>query len=243
MNGNKENASLRKRTGRQERTILILDYDGTLHDSMGIYEPAFRTAVSELEEKGWLEHRDYSAAEIRHWIGFSAGDMWKSFQPDFTSRQRETGSSRIGALMTEAIRAGRARLYPGTEETLEILAASYDLWFLSNCKISYMESHRQMFGLDRWFGRYLCTEAYGYISKEEILWQAADPDRRYIAVGDRAQDRQMAGRTGIPFVGCAYGFGTPEELAGADRCVKEIRQLPAACDSLHGKRVKQPDRS
>ena len=127
MNGNKENASLRKRTGRQERTILILDYDGTLHDSMGIYEPAFRTAVSELEEKGWLEHRDYSAAEIRHWIGFSAGDMWKSFQPDFTSRQRETGSSRIGALMTEAIRAGRARLYPGTEETLEILAASYDL--------------------------------------------------------------------------------------------------------------------
>ena len=61
MNGNKENASLRKRTGRQERTILILDYDGTLHDSMGIYEPAFRTAVSELEERGWLEHREYSA--------------------------------------------------------------------------------------------------------------------------------------------------------------------------------------
>ncbi len=23
-----------------EKTILILDYDGTLHDSMGIYEPA-----------------------------------------------------------------------------------------------------------------------------------------------------------------------------------------------------------
>ncbi len=232
MNGNKENASLRKRTGRQERAILILDYDGTLHDSMGIYEPAFRTAVSELEEKGWLEHRDYSAAEIRHWIGFSAGDMWKSFQPDFTSRQRE-----------KAIRAGRARLYPGTEETLEILAASYDLWFLSNCKISYMESHRQMFGLDRWFVRYLCTEAYGFIAKEEILLQAADPDRRYIAVGDRAQDRQMAGRTGIPFVGCAYGFGTPEELAGADLCVETVGQLPEACGSLQGKRVKHPDRS
>ena len=243
MSGNKRDALLRERTGRQERTILILDYDGTLHDSMGIYEPAFRTAVSELEERGWLEHREYSADEIRHWIGFSAGDMWRSFQPEFTPRQRETGSSRIGTLMTEAIRAGRARLYPGTEETLEILSAAYELWFLSNCKISYMEAHRQMFGLDRWFGRYLCTEAYGYIPKEEILRQAADPDRTYIAVGDRAQDRQLAERTGIPFIGCAYGFGTPEELAGADRCVKEIRQLPAACDNLHGKRVKQPDRS
>lgn len=243
MNGNTKDAFPRDRTENPDRTVLILDYDGTLHDSMGIYEPAFRTAVSELEEKGWLEHRDYSAAEIRHWIGFSAGDMWKSFQPDFTSRQRETGSSRIGALMTEAIRAGRARLYPGTEETLEILAASYDLWFLSNCKISYMEAHRQMFGLDRWFVRYLCTEAYGFIAKEEILLQAADPDRRYIAVGDRAQDRQMAGRTGIPFVGCAYGFGTPEELAGADLCVETVGQLPEACGSLQGKRVKHPDRS
>ena len=36
---------------------------------------------------------------------------------------------------------------------------------------------------------------------------------------------------------------TKLELAGADRCVEEIRQLPAACDSLHGKRVKQLDRS
>ena len=157
-----------------EKTILILDYDGTLHDSMSIYEPAFRTAISELEDKGWLEHRDYSAAEIRHWIGFSAGDMWRSFQPGFTASQRETGSSRIGTLMTAAIREGRARLYPGTEETLELLAASYELWFLSNCKISYMEAHRQMFGLDQWFRRYLCTEAYGYAAKEEILRQTND---------------------------------------------------------------------
>lgn len=225
-----------------EKTILILDYDGTLHDSMGIYEPAFRTAISELEDKGWLEHRDYSAAEIRHWIGFSAGDMWRSFQPGFTARQRETGSSRIGTLMTEAIREGRARLYPGTEETLGLLAASYELWFLSNCKISYMEAHRQMFGLDQWFRRYLCTEAYGYAAKEEILRQAADPGRKYIAVGDRAQDRQLAGRTGIPFIGCAYGFGTPEELAGVDLCIEEIRKLPAACDSLQGKHIKLSER-
>lgn len=225
-----------------EKTILILDYDGTLHDSMGIYEPAFRTAISELEDKGWLEHRDYSAAEIRHWIGFSAGDMWRSFQPGFTARQRETGSSRIGTLMTEAIREGRARLYPGTEETLELLAASYELWFLSNCKISYMEAHRQMFGLDQWFRRYLCTEAYGYAAKEEILRQAADPGRKYIAVGDRAQDRQLAVRTGIPFIGCVYGFGTPEELAGADLCIEEIRKLPAACDSLQGKHIKLSER-
>lgn len=225
-----------------EKTILILDYDGTLHDSMGIYEPAFRTAISELEDKGWLEHRDYSAAEIRHWIGFSAGDMWRSFQPGFTARQRETGSSRIGTLMTEAIREGRARLYPGTEETLGLLAASYELWFLSNCKISYMEAHRQMFGLDQWFRRYLCTEAYGYAAKEEILRQAADPGRKYIAVGDRAQDRQLAVRTGIPFIGCAYGFGTPEELAGADLCIEEIRELPAACDSLQGKHIKLSER-
>jgi aspartate aminotransferase len=92
MNGNTKDAFPGDRIEKPDRTVLILDYDGTLHDSMGIYEPAFRTAVSELEEKGWLEHRDYSAAEIRHWIGFSAGDMWKSFQPDFEALARSINS-------------------------------------------------------------------------------------------------------------------------------------------------------
>ena len=44
MNGNTKDAFPGDRIEKPDRTVLILDYDGTLHDSMGIYEPAFRTA-------------------------------------------------------------------------------------------------------------------------------------------------------------------------------------------------------
>ena len=45
-------------------------------------------------------------------------------------------------------------------------------------------------------------------------------------VGDRASDRQVSVVHRIPFMGCEYGFGTREELEGADALLSDIRELP-----------------
>ena len=37
-----------------------------------------------------------------------------------------------------------------------------------------------------------------------------------VFVGDRRADAVAAREVGIPFIGCLYGYGNAEELAGAD---------------------------
>ena len=49
--------------------------------------------------------------------------------------------------------------------------------------------------------------------------------RLAIVIGDRASDKKGAVTNGLPFIGCAYGYGTAEELEGADAVAKEVPEL------------------
>ena len=61
---------------------LIFDYDGTLHDSIKIYAPAFRQAYAYLVSLKLAEERTWTDGEISPWLGFSSRDMWNSFLPE-----------------------------------------------------------------------------------------------------------------------------------------------------------------
>lgn len=58
---------------------LISDYDGTLHESLCIYAPAFRLGYSQLVTKGLVRNKKFSDAEISRWVGFSAKDFQDSY--------------------------------------------------------------------------------------------------------------------------------------------------------------------
>ncbi len=211
----------------------MLDYDGTLHDSSYVYEPAFRAVMKEISALGWIPEKEYTSDEIRYWIGFSAAEMWMRFHPELSEEQRTAAGRKIGRLMLEAVESGRGRLYPGTEETLDALKEDYELVFFSNCDQSYADTHRKAFGLDRWFSRYYCTGNYGWAQKEQVFAeQIYEPGRHYIAVGDRIKDMNLAAGCGLKSVGCLYGFGSAEELAPADVLIRDIRELKAAVDRL-----------
>ena len=51
---------------------LIFDYDGTLHETMRIYGPAFRKNYENLVSRGLAPAREFSDAEISGWLGFTA---------------------------------------------------------------------------------------------------------------------------------------------------------------------------
>jgi phosphoglycolate phosphatase len=74
---------------------LIFDYDGTIHDCIKIYKPAFRKAQSYLQEIG-LTLPATSADELERWLGFSASEMWASFAPTLPREEREHCSKIIG---------------------------------------------------------------------------------------------------------------------------------------------------
>ena len=118
---------------------IIFDYDGTLHNSIKIYKPAFMTAYDYLVDNGYAKKREFSEQEISKFLGLSAKDMWNTFIPNLPKCEKEKCSSIIGESMIKYISEGKAQLYNGVIETLNKLNEyGYKLIFLSNCKSSYM---------------------------------------------------------------------------------------------------------
>ena len=56
---------------------IIFDYDGTIHHTLGIYEPAFRETYQWLTEQKVTEEREISSVEIAGWLGLNSKEMCK----------------------------------------------------------------------------------------------------------------------------------------------------------------------
>lgn len=216
------------------QTYLIFDYDGTLHNTAKIYVPAFRKAYEFLTSQGMVKDRTFTDEEISSWLGYSPKDMWTTFLPDLTWEQLRAPSAMITGELLQQIATGKARLFDGTLDVLQALVHDgYKLLYLSNCTHDYMEQHRKTFGLDRFFTAYYCTEDYDYAPKYEIFESIQkDYPGNYAVIGDRFHDIETAEKHGLPAIGCAYGYGSRDELAYASVIIDDIRQLPDALQAL-----------
>ena len=97
---------------------IVFDYDGTLHNSIKIYKPAFMKAYDYLVANGYAKKREFEEEEISKFLGLSAKDMWNTFMPNLPKSEKEKCSSIIGESMIEYIDEGKAQLYDGAIETL-----------------------------------------------------------------------------------------------------------------------------
>lgn len=208
-------------------TNLIFDYDGTIHNSMKTYAPAFRNTCRWLYENGYIENSDYSDKQISYWLGFNSTDMWEQFQPELSPTIREKARIMLGEDMAQRVENGEGALFENAENVLETLKNNgYNLIFLSNCRVHYMERHKRVFGLDRFFSYFYCCEDFGFIPKYEIFRKIKPShDGDFIVIGDRFHDIEMAVKNNLHSIGCGYGYGTPEELSGADVVVNDITEI------------------
>jgi phosphoglycolate phosphatase len=206
---------------------IFFDYDGTLHNGIKIYAPAFREAYAYLVENCYAEPREWTEAEISYWLGFSPIDMWNRFMPDIPEETKITCSGIISSTMKALTEDGKAVLYSGSIEVLSYLKEKgYHLIFISNCKSYYKEAHNRIFGLDSYFEELIATEEYGYLPKNEILRSIKDRYEMDIAiVGDRFQDIEAGKDNGILTIGCSYGYGSALELQDADIIIRDILEL------------------
>ena len=228
---------------RRARLKLLFDFDGTLHKTDEIYVPAFREGLAWLREQG-QEVPDAPAdpREIGYWLGYSTVEMWANFAPELPAEWREKAAQVVGAQMRRRAREGGAKLYPGIPEALDLFCAQgYVPVFLSNCHHDYMELFRELLGLDRWFCAYYCAEDYGWKPKSRVFSEEAAPAladsarplrEQFIMIGDRFHDLGVAVDNGLLSIGCAYGFGKPEELEPATLVVHDARELPDAVGEL-----------
>jgi phosphoglycolate phosphatase len=219
-------------------THLIFDFDGTIHDTMRLYGPAFRKAYDYLVDKGLAETRDWQDDEISGWLGYSSKDMWNQFMPSLPDSKKAYCSRLIGAEMLEALKSGRGRLYDGAAAALtQLKEEGFNLLFLSNCKIAYMRESIRQFSLHSFFAAFYCTEQYFFAPKHEVFQQIKRQyEGEYVMIGDRETDIRTAKLNGLPSVGCSYGYGRKDELTEATivaesphDIVKAVRQLCSGC--------------
>ncbi|MCC8122107.1 MAG: HAD family hydrolase [Oscillospiraceae bacterium] len=208
---------------------LLFDYDGTIHDCIHIYAPAFRTAYKRLVQLGYAPAHSFTDGEISTWLGYNPNEMWATFQPDIPQEVKEECEALIGTEMLRLLAEGGARLYPGAEAVLQTLKdAGHTMLLLSNCQSSYMRAHEQFFALHRFFTACYAAEDFSYHPKVEIFAEIRpNYPGDFIVIGDRAHDLEIAHRYGLTAVGAAYGYGAPCELTGAAAVLSDIADLPA----------------
>jgi len=206
---------------------IIFDWDGTLHESMIIYQGAFLKAYQFLVEKGYANKRKWKTEDIKRFLGMNPKEMWASFQPTIPEHIIQIVSPMISKEMKSSIDMGKARLYDGALHVLSILKSKgYHLVYLSNSKTYYKDAMTQAFHLENYFDHIICSEMYDYIPKHDILSQIKDQlPLGWMVVGDRNVD-MIAGQTHHAFtVACDYGYGDQAELSTADAHIQEIKEL------------------
>lgn len=234
------------------RGTIFFDYDGTLHDSMAIYGPAFRSAYAWLTENRYMPEQSFSDEWISHWLGYTTEAMWTTFAPELPEAVWREAAAIVGKEMDTRTLAGEARLFDGVPDMLtELKNRGFQIALLSNCRSAYCRVHRDMFGLDQWFDYYCAAEDYDEISKQEMFAHAINPELTlgssefadhplrihaqsrlplqapYIIVGDRFHDIEAATLQGVPSIGCAYGFGEVHELDTATYRVDDPADIVA----------------
>lgn len=206
---------------------IIFDYDGTIHNTLRIYEPAFRKAYKWLVDKNLVEERTIDSSEIASWLGLNSKEMWDMFLPELAQTYKDEASAMIGAMMVKQIERHEALWYEGARDVLtKLKQAGYKLLILSNCKITYRKAHWKEFEMQRWFESFYDCESYGFRPKTEIVKQIANEfEGPYLVVGDRYHDFECAKSCGGRFAACLYGYGQMAEFEGADYLVNDIRDI------------------
>jgi phosphoglycolate phosphatase len=211
----------------EDVNTIILDFDGTIHESIKIYGPSFRKCYSFLVELGCAEKKDWSDEEIARWLGFTKEEMWKDFMPDLDSDIRHKAGGLIGEEMNRLLSEGKGVLYDGAVEVLvELRKRGYVLVFLSNCSIKYRDMVTEVFNLDSYFDYIYSSEEFGFIGKDKIFRKikvCLKPG--FAMVGDRHKDMEVGVEKDVCTVGCLYGYGKSQELKSADLFIEYIGDL------------------
>ena len=205
---------------------IIFDFDATLHDTIKIYYPAFSEGVKILKEHGYAKDFELSEENVKRFLGEKPNFAYDLLAKDADEDFKIEVMTHVGQKMDENVKNKIGKLYDGTEEVLEKLSKTYDLYILSNCRESYLDQALDIYGIKKYFKKYYAAETFDFIPKDEIINQERkNLKEEIIFVGDRHHDIDAAHKNNLRSIFCTYGFGPEDEGKDATYKINSIREM------------------
>lgn len=212
--------------------LVILDLDGTLYSSRATTLGAVAHAVADLNARHGLGMPTPGDAQILAGVGCTRVEFAKRVFPALPARYHDEIDTLVWHWERELITAGLGSLFPGAREALEELRRDgLRLAMATNAGRPYMDTILDRFDVRPFFEECRCAGDGAAGDKGDlirgIVASLGVAPGSTVMVGDRRSDIEAAKKAGTLSVGCAWGFGTPDELAAADAVVRRFDELPA----------------
>lgn len=187
---------------------LIFDIDGTLWDTREVAAASYN---QQLEEDGY-GHLAVTAEQLLTLFGktpWEIGDIIFDSVP--VPRRYQLIDDCTARSLRDFVTDPTLTGYPKVRQTLEKLAENHRLFIVSNSELGYPELVIEKLGLGDLIEGHLC---HGDTLKSKGQTLRILMERHHIQdavyIGDTQGDYAATVEAGIPFIWCAYGFGTPE---------------------------------
>ncbi len=203
---------------------ILFDLDGTIvRSDLGITKGVQKS----LEHFGIYEELD----DLKKFVGPPMVESYTNFYGFSLEQYKEALDVFHDYYRTVGI--FECELYDGIEEMLDSLSKEYKLYLATSKPEREARRVIEHFGLDKYFtfvggsdGDFNTKRATKTAVIEYVLETNKIMDRGFaIMVGDKSHDIVGAGNAGLKSIGVLYGYGSLEELEGANYIVKNVEDL------------------
>lgn len=205
---------------------IIFDFDGTLHDTIKIYFPAFSKGADYLKSLGYAQDFEVTEENIQKFLGEKPSFAYELIAKGASDEIKAKTQRMVGLSMEENMKNKLGKLYPNTIEVLETLSQKYDLYILSNARERYLDKALEIYNIKKYFKDTFAAETYNYQTKDKILEQILpNIEKEVIFVGDRFHDIDAAVANNIKSIFCKYGFGSVKEGEKSNFTINNLTEI------------------
>ena len=215
---------------------VLFDLDGTLVDSL----EDLTDAVNHIRSA--YSHPPLTADAVRLKVGKGARNLVEQVLPDVADAEIDRALGMFLEFNKQHI-ADKSRLYPGIREMLKGLAANdIKMAVISNKDEDLSTLILQTLGIHDLFESICGGNTYPE-SKPSPLPLLNEVEKLGVAphecvmVGDSINDIQAGQQANIISIGCTWGYGRTEELAGANAFASSPQELLAVITASFGTRL------
>ena len=212
---------------------LIFDIDGTLFSLEPMLFEIYRQSLSQFiaQHSQPLDLSIPSREEIASYLGYPWYDIYPRLFPSLPKSALLELRRFVSKNILSAIEHEKGTLFPKVQEILpQLYEQGYRLFVASNGALSYIQTILSTYKLQDLFYPVMALQSQACIQNKADILQAyatlycLEPSDT-LMIGDRTSDFEASQRMNCLFLGCAYGYGSKQEIQSFPQVIHHFEEL------------------